>query len=127
MARTTHGEIGYSLPGIVKNPPKEDLQILERFADAFDLAHRRFLDLQKAEQQAREVEIELALEKVRSRTMAMQKSEELSETAAEMFQQIQELGLNQWSCGFGQQSLGAPLRMAALPMFITMGKVWKGM
>ncbi len=55
MARTTHGEIGYSLPGAVPNPPEEDLDILVRFAGAFDLAHQRFLDLQKAEKQAQEI------------------------------------------------------------------------
>ena len=38
MARTTHGEIGYSLPGIVPDPPAEDLETLVRFAGVFDLA-----------------------------------------------------------------------------------------
>ncbi|MCA0930863.1 nuclear transport factor 2 family protein [Lutimonas saemankumensis] len=100
MARTTHGEIGYSLPGVVRNPPEKDIQILERFASVFDLAHRRFLDLQNAERQAREVEIELALERVRARTMAMQKSEELGETAELLFQQVEELGIETWTTGF---------------------------
>ncbi|MEH6762386.1 MAG: ATP-binding protein [Maribacter arcticus] len=100
MARTTHGEIGYSLPGVVENPPKEDLEILVKFAGAFDLAHRRFLDLQKAEKQRREVEIALALEKVRSRTMGMQRSDELRDTAMLLFQQIEELGINSFACGF---------------------------
>jgi signal transduction histidine kinase/ketosteroid isomerase-like protein len=100
MARTSHGEIGFSLPGVVKNPPKKDLEILVQFAGAFDLAHRRFLDLQKAEKQAREVEIELALEKVRSRTMAMQKSEELSEASFLLDSQVRELGMNTWGCAF---------------------------
>ena len=100
MARTSHGEIGYSLPGVVKNPPKEDLELLERFADAFDLAHRRFLDLQKAEKQARAVQIELALEKVRSRTMAMQHSDELHQAAKVLFSEIQALGIPSWSCGY---------------------------
>src|SRR5210317_1676799 len=100
MARTSHGEIGYSLPGMVKNPPQEDLDILVQFAGAFDLAHQRFLDLQKAEQQAREVEIELALEKVRSRTMAMQKSEELAEISFLLDAQIRELGIKTWGCAF---------------------------
>tara|TARA_R110002096_G_scaffold347533_1_gene540815 strand:- start:983 stop:2128 length:1146 start_codon:yes stop_codon:yes gene_type:complete len=100
MARTTHGEIGYSLPGVVKNPPAEDLDILVQFAGAFDLAHRRFLDLQRAERQAREVKIELALEKVRSRTMGMQRSEELRDTAMLLFQQVEELGINSFACGF---------------------------
>ncbi len=88
MARTTHGEIGFSLPGIVKNPPKEDIDILVKFAGAFDLAHRRFLDLQKAEKQASEVKVELALEKVRSRTMAMQSSDELLDAGAILYQFI---------------------------------------
>ncbi len=100
MARTTHGEIGYSLPGVVKNPPAEDLDILIQFAGAFDLAHRRFLDLQKAEKQAREVQIELALEKVRSRTMAMQHSDELQETSFLLDEQVRALGIKTWGCAF---------------------------
>ncbi|PWK17772.1 ATP-binding protein [Xanthomarina spongicola] len=100
MARTTHGEIGYSLPGIVKNPPAEDLDILIQFAGAFDLAHRRFLDLQKAEKQAKEVKIELALEKVRSRTMAMQHSDELQEASFLLDEQVRALGIKTWGCAF---------------------------
>ncbi|MGI9531651.1 nuclear transport factor 2 family protein, partial [Lutimonas sp.] len=100
MGRTSHGEIGYSLPGVVKNPPKEDLLILERFATVFDLAFSRFLDLKKAEAQAREARIEMALEKVRSRTMAMQRSEELGDTAELLFQQVKELGIETWTTGF---------------------------
>ncbi|ASV31814.1 ATP-binding protein [Maribacter cobaltidurans] len=100
MARTTHGEIGYSLPGVVENPPLADLEILERFAGAFDLAHRRFLDLQKAEKQARRIEIELALEKVRSRTMAMRNSSELAEASALLDEQVRNLGIKTWGCAF---------------------------
>jgi len=100
MARTTHGEIGYSLPGVVSDPPSEDLAILVRFAGAFDLAHLRFLDLLKAEAQTRETQIELALEKVRNTTMAMQKSEELPDAANKLFLQVQQLGIPAWSAGY---------------------------
>ncbi|MDC6389396.1 ATP-binding protein [Maribacter sp. PR1] len=100
MARTSHGEIGYSLPGVVKTPPKADMEILVKFAGAFDLAHRRFLDLQKTEKQAREVQIELALEKVRSRTMAMKHSDELQEASFLLDQQVRALGINTWGCAF---------------------------
>ena len=100
MARTTHGEIGYTLPGEIPNPPEEDVATLVRFANVFDLAYRRFEDLQTAEKQHWETQIELALERVRARTITMQKSEELAETAAEMFKQIESLGLHPWSCGF---------------------------
>jgi signal transduction histidine kinase len=74
--------------------------ILNRFAKVFEQAYTRFLDLQKAEAQAREAQIETALERVRSRTMAMQSSDELTEAATVMFSQIEGLGLNPWSCGF---------------------------
>ncbi|MBT8180275.1 MAG: hypothetical protein KJO53_01670, partial [Eudoraea sp.] len=100
MARTTHGEIGYSLPGVVDQPPEEDLTILKRFAGAFDLAHRRFLDLKKSEAQAREVQIELALERVRARTMAMQHSDELQEASFLLDEQVRELGIKTWGCAF---------------------------
>ncbi|WP_297764658.1 sensor histidine kinase [uncultured Muriicola sp.] len=94
MARTTHGEIGYSLPGVVEEVPKEELELLVRFAGAFDLAHKRFEDLLKSEQQAREVQVELALEKVRSRTMGMQNSEELKDVVKVIFDQLAHLSIN---------------------------------
>jgi hypothetical protein len=72
--------------------PKETLQLLDRFAGVFDLTYTRFLDLKKAEAQTREAQIELALERVRARTMAMHKSEELAETSQVLFHQLSELG-----------------------------------
>ncbi|MGZ3925894.1 MAG: hypothetical protein ACXVJG_02995 [Mucilaginibacter sp.] len=74
--------------------PDETIRLLERFAGVFDGTYTRFLDLKKAEAQAKESQIELALERVRARTMAMQRSEELSETAFILFQQFKELGEN---------------------------------
>jgi signal transduction histidine kinase len=74
--------------------------LLERFAKVFEQAYIRFLDLQKAEAQAREAKIETALEKVRSRTMAMQHSDELANVATVLFQQVKALGVPQWTCGF---------------------------
>ncbi len=52
---------------------------------------RRFLDLQKAEAQAREAQIELGLERVRARAMAMQKSDELSELVDTVFKELTKL------------------------------------
>ena len=71
----------------------ETVQLLERFADVFNLTYRRFLDLQKAEAQARVAQIEAALERVRAKTMAMHKSDELADTAAVVFQQLINLGI----------------------------------
>jgi hypothetical protein len=101
MARTTHGEIGYSLPGVVPNPPKDAIDTLVRFAGVFDLAYKRFEDLKAAERQHREAQIELALERVRARTMAMQSSDEFADVAAVLFDQVRTLGGNLWGTGFG--------------------------
>jgi hypothetical protein len=49
----------------------EAAQIFKRFAGVFGQTYRRYLDLQKAEAQAREAQIEASLERVRSKTMAM--------------------------------------------------------
>src|SRR4029079_5206564 len=70
----------------------EQANILQRFAGEFEQTYTRFLDLQKAEAQAREAQIQLALERVRARTRAMQRSDELPETAAILFEQFKGLG-----------------------------------
>src|SRR6187397_826032 len=72
---------------------EESFSILSRFAKVFDQTYTRFKDLKQAEAQARESQIQLALERVRARTMAMQKSDELPETSYLLFQQVKELGL----------------------------------
>jgi hypothetical protein len=87
-----------SRDGAVSN---DESGILQRFAKIFEQTYTRFLDLQKAEAQARESEIQLALERVRARTMAMQKSEELADVAFVLFEQIRTLGGHLWGTGFG--------------------------
>ncbi|MBB6326683.1 signal transduction histidine kinase/ketosteroid isomerase-like protein/flagellar hook-basal body complex protein FliE [Algoriphagus iocasae] len=100
MARTTHGEIGYSLPGSVPNPPQDAMDTLARFAKVFDLAYKRFEDLKNAEYRTKETEIELALERVRSRSMGMQKSDELQEVIKLVYQQLIQLKINLDHAGF---------------------------
>ncbi|MEB2773851.1 ATP-binding protein [Algoriphagus sp. D3-2-R+10] len=82
--------------------PYSDIEneILKRFGTVFEQSYTRFLDLKKAEAQAREAQIEAALEKVRGRSMAMQKSEELPDAANLLFRQIQTLGMPAWSAGY---------------------------
>jgi len=78
------------------------LEILNRFGKVFDLTYTRFNDLQKAEAQAREAEIQLALERVRARTMAMHNSQDVSATAITLFDEVLKLGLdNSIRCGIG--------------------------
>ena len=78
----------------------EENEIFKRFAKVFDQSYTRFLDLQNAEAQARESQVQLGLERVRARTMAMQKSDELQDAAIILFQQIKSLGVETGSCGF---------------------------
>jgi signal transduction histidine kinase len=68
-------------------------EIFKRFTKVFEQTYTRFLDLQKAESQSKESQIELALERVRASSMAMHKSEQLAETAEVLFEQFDLLGI----------------------------------
>ncbi|WP_350339323.1 ATP-binding protein, partial [Altibacter sp.] len=87
-----------SLTGVT--PSEGDTEILKRFSNVFEQAYIRFMDLQKAEAQARETHIEMALERVRSRTMAMQQSNEIGDVAQVLFEQLTGLGGALWGTGF---------------------------
>jgi len=77
------------------NPPSAEMEsILTKMGAAFDLAYTRFLDLQKAEAQAREAQIEVALERVRSRSMAMHNSNELRDVVNTLHNELRSLNVN---------------------------------
>ncbi|MCB9211276.1 MAG: nuclear transport factor 2 family protein [Ignavibacteriales bacterium] len=78
----------------------EDLRIFKKFKNVFELSYKRFIDIEKAEAQAREAQIEAALERVRSRSMAMQKSEELKEVIRVIYDQFIQLNINIEHTGF---------------------------
>jgi signal transduction histidine kinase len=77
-----------------KSFSKEDTDILKRFAKVFDQAYTRFLDLQKAEEQAKEAQVEAALEKVRSASLAMHYSDHLEKVVATLFDKLVELDIS---------------------------------
>jgi ketosteroid isomerase-like protein len=77
---------------------EEENDVLKRFGKTFEQVYIRLLDLQKAEAQAREAQIELALERVRARTMAMQHSDELRETVLVIYEQLQQLDFASHAC-----------------------------
>ncbi|HSN08615.1 MAG TPA: hypothetical protein VLS85_06240, partial [Hanamia sp.] len=81
-------------------PAPEAHDIFKRFAKEFEQTYTRFLDLQKAEAQAREAQIQLALERVRARTMAMQKSEELLEAGELLCNEMNRLGIHSLTSGY---------------------------
>lgn len=69
----------------------DEIELFKRFRNVFELAYRRFLDIQQAAAQAREAQIELGLERVRARAMAMQKSDELKELIGTVFTELIKL------------------------------------
>jgi len=89
LLKFSNGFMGAASPGEISN---ESWDLLQRATTVFSFAYTRFLDLQNASARAREAQIQLALERVRARTMAMHKSAELAETAQVLFQQLLELG-----------------------------------
>src|SRR5690606_29738480 len=76
-------------------PEPEMKTILLKMGAAFDLAYKRFLDLQKAEYQTHQAKIETALEKVRARALAMQQPEELKEVAEVLRNEMGLLGVEE--------------------------------
>jgi signal transduction histidine kinase len=82
-------------------PPSDEIeQILTKMGAAFDLAYKRFEDLKNSEAQLREAQIEAALERVRSRSMAMHKSDELLEASEILFVEMQKLGVESLTAGY---------------------------
>ena len=79
---------------------EEQIQLLRRFTKVIDLTYTRVADLQQAEAQAREAQIEAALERVRARAMSMRHSDELSEAAELLYREFFKLGVEPFSCGY---------------------------
>src|ERR1035437_4527899 len=98
-----NGSIGISTYSAIT---AEKLELLKRFRNVFNLSYQRYTDIALAEAQAREAQIELALERVRARTMAMQQSNELTDAASLLFHQVKSLGISQWTCGFNIWEIG---------------------
>jgi signal transduction histidine kinase len=90
LYKFSNGFMGAASPGDIS---AESWDLLKRTTAVFSLAYTRFSDLQQSEAQVGEAAIEVALERVRSRTLAMQKSDELAETAAVLFKQLIGLGI----------------------------------
>ncbi len=81
---------------------EEDLQIFRRYTSVLSLTYRRYIDLKEAEAQAREAQIEAALERVRSKTMAMHNSQDVGDTVVTLFDEVLKLGLDKSiRCGIG--------------------------
>ena len=83
-----------------KSYEEDVLNIFRKYISVLGLTYQRYKDLKEAEAQAREAQIETALERVRSRTMAMQLSDELSEVSFLLDKEVRALGTKTWGCAF---------------------------
>ncbi len=89
---------GYLLFITLEQVP-EAHDIFKRFAKVFEQTYTRFLDLKKAEAQAREAQIEAALERVRAKAMAMHSSMDISGATVVVFNELMKLGIDVERCG----------------------------
>jgi len=92
LAYFNNGFIGIASPD---EQSEETIKLLERFAAVFNLTYTRFHDLQFAEAQTHKANIEVALERVRARALAMQQPEELVEVAEVMRHEMGLLGVEE--------------------------------
>ena len=74
----------------------EEEALMARFTRVFEQTYARFLDLKKAEIQTREAQINLAVERVRAKALAMHKSEEIMEVVAKLKDEV--MGLRYSRC-----------------------------
>lgn len=72
---------------------EEEIAVLQRFADVMSLGYTRFLDFRNLEEQNRDLEIEQALEQVRTQVAAMRESGDLFGLAAQIHTEFGGLGL----------------------------------
>jgi signal transduction histidine kinase/CheY-like chemotaxis protein len=79
----------------------EEQQVARRFADTFEFAYSRFLELKEKEDQNRELTIQNAIERVRSRALGMQESDEIKDVAKQIFEEIEQFGLSPWCANIG--------------------------
>lgn len=84
-----NGAIGISNFGKLNEDQKT---ILDRFRNVFTFAYNRYHELAKAEAQMREIQLEAALEKVRSVALTMQKPDDMLAVAQVLYEQLHGLG-----------------------------------
>ena len=76
---------------------EDENEIIKRFAKVFEQSYTRFLDIQKAEAQAREAQIEAALERVRAQSNGHASHSEMQQVANAVYDQLMELGASRWT------------------------------
>ena len=71
---------------------EEQLSVFRRFRNVFELAYRRYRDIEQAAAQAREAQIEASLERVRAAAMAMNRLDDMLTVCRIISDQMEFLG-----------------------------------
>ena len=75
-------------------PTEQDLRLLERFADAVSFGYGRYLELVAAEERARQLILDRAVERVRAEAAAMRESTDLGKVLLALGEGWREVGLS---------------------------------
>ena len=96
IAYFSQGFIGIASPDL---QPEETVNLLERFAAVFNLTYRRFLDLEKAEAQAREAVKQASLDRIRGEIASMRTAEDLNRITPIIWRELKTLEVPFIRCG----------------------------
>ena len=78
-----------------------EIGLVERFTEVFALGYRRYAELEAAEQQAAQMQLERAVERVRAEAMAMRASDDLFKVVAVVHDELIDLGIDLGQCKIG--------------------------
>ena len=117
---------GYLAVHALEPLPEENLSVLEQLTAIFGVAYSRFLDLQAAETRARQAELDIGVERVRSASMAMASSDDLPEVVATLFREMKRVGVDARVAGviFVHEESGRTDGWNVFPSFRHLGLRW---
>ena len=92
-------KFGYVGFGHDRPATEEEKEVVRKMAIEFERLYQRFIDLQRAEAQIREAQIEVSLERVRASAMAMRSSDDVGNATGVMFTELDKLGISLLRCG----------------------------
>ncbi|MEZ5103941.1 MAG: ATP-binding protein [Draconibacterium sp.] len=78
---------------------EEEISIEKRFANVFEQAYIRFIDIQNAETQAREAKKQTSLDRVRGEIASMRSKEDLNRITPVIWRELQALEVPFFRCG----------------------------
>jgi len=93
-------KFGYIGFGHYREATNEEKEVIQRMATEFERLYQRFLDLQSAEAQIKEAQVDASLERVRAAAMAMHSSNDIGNATGVLFRELDKLGISLLRCGF---------------------------